>query len=428
MLGSAQGAALMALFTRNFVLLWQGQLVSQLGNHAFLVATTYFTLEATGSATLVAAAMMASTVPVAIVSPFGGTLADRHSRRAILVATDLIRALAVGGLALFVIWRPDVTPRHVALVIAVAALNGLMGALFAPALQAMIPDLVPGDRLAAANSVNQISSQASMFIGQASGGVLYAAWGAAGLLLFDALSFVYGGVATSFLPPDRKVPQPRVTIRLALQQYAVMTREGMAYVWRRRGMTALLMVFAGVNCLFMPVFVLLPFYVREVLGGGPEWYGFLLGGSGAGALVGSVAAGILLTKVPRAASLIRICVGGVACCVLLVAGTRLSWMALAAFTTIGALSSIINVTVITSLQSAVPSDVRGRVMALVITLSTAAVPLGMAVGGVMGDRWRGSLPLVFAGCGAAIAILVAVSWQLKGFSEVLDHRASPRAR
>lgn len=81
----------MALFSRSFILLWQGQLVSQLGNQAFLIATTYYTLEGTGSATLVGVVMMASTVPIVLLGPIGGTLADRHSRRAIL--TPRVRRL-----------------------------------------------------------------------------------------------------------------------------------------------------------------------------------------------------------------------------------------------------------------------------------------------------------------------------------------------
>ena len=88
---------------------------------------------------------------------------------------------------------------------------------------------------------------------------------------------------------------------------------------------AVLGIFAGVNCLFMPVFVLLPFYVREVLGTGPEWYGFLLSGSGLGALAGSAAADNLLRRVPAHAALVRVCLAGVAASVLLLAGTASTW-------------------------------------------------------------------------------------------------------
>jgi MFS family permease len=412
----------MAFFTRNFVLLWQGQLVSHLGNQAFLIATTFYVLEVTGSATLVAGAMMAATIPVVILGPIGGTVADRHSRRSILVCADLLRAIAISGLGSVLLWQPDPTPRHIVLIIAVAAFNGTMSALFAPAFQALVPDLVPNESLATANSINQMSTQTSTLVGQALGGVLYVAWGPAVLLLFDAVSFAYAGIATWFLPADRPVPHVTTNLRLAFQRYAADTGAGMAYVWRRTGMTAVLGIFAGVNCLFMPVYVLLPFYTREVLGAGPEWYGFLLSGSGVGALAGSVAASVVLRKVRGHVALVRVSLGGVAAGVLLLAATESTWLALAAFVAIGALSSIINVTVITAFQSAVPPQVRGRVMALVIALSTAAVPIGMGLGGVLGDRWRSSLHLVFVGSGVAIAILAGLSWAVRGFGRVFDQR------
>ena len=418
----------MVLFTRNFVLLWQGQLVSHLGNQAFLMATTFYVLEVTGSATLVAGAMMAATIPLVVLGPIGGTVADRHSRRSILLGADVLRALATGGLALVVLSQPDPAPPRIVPIIAVAAFNGIMSALFAPAFQALIPDLVPGERLAAANSVNQMSAQTSILVGQALGGVLYVAWGPAVLLLLDAASFAYAGIATWLLPPDRPVLQATASLRLRFARYAADTAAGMAYVWRRTGMTTVLAIFAGVNCLFMPVFVLLPFYAREVLGAGPEWYGFLLSGSGVGALAGSVAASVVLRRIRAHAALVRVCLGGVAASVLLLAATGSTWLALSSFVAIGALSSLLNVTVITAFQSAVPAEVRGRVMALVIALSTAAVPIGMGLGGLLGDRWRGSLHLVFAGSGAAIALLAGVSGAMRGFGGVFaqGHRGNGR--
>jgi len=69
---------------------------------------------------------------------------------------------------------------------------------------------------------------------------------------------------------------------------------------------------------------------------------------------------------------------------------------------------MINVIVITMSQTSVPADLRGRVMAVVVTLSSAAVPLGMGLGGLMGDVWRDSLRSIFAACGAAIAVLMLV--------------------
>lgn len=414
----------MALFGRHFALLWQGQLVSQLGNQAFLIATTIYLLEGTGSATLVATAMMAGTIPLAVLGPIGGAIADRHSRRWILVTTDWARAASIGGLAMLVFWRPDITRVHVSLIVTIALFNGVMSALFAPALQSLVPDLVGGEDLPAANAINQVSTQTSTLVGQALGGVLYVAWGPATLLLFDAASFGYAGVATWLLPVDRNPPRASVSTARALRQYVADTRGGLSYVRQRRGMTSVLGIFAAVNCLFMPVFVLLPFYVRDVIGAGPQWYGFLLSAAGVGALSGSLTAGVWLRRLRDPVVPVRVCLAGVAIGVLLLATTDVRWLALAAFVLIGAQSSMINVAVITRFQSAVPASLRGRVMALVIAVATAAAPLGMAFGGIVGDMWRSSLPTLFAASGAALAVLATLSWTSAAFGGFFSREES----
>lgn len=132
---------------------------------------------------------------------------------------------------------------------------------------------------------------------------------------------------------------------------------------------------------------------------GPDWYGFLLAGSGAGALCGAGLVGVLLTKLRNHHKLLRACVGGVGCCVLALALTTSAAVALLLFIFIGVFSSMINVTVITTFQSTVPTQIRGRVMALVVAASTAAVPIGMGLGGAIGDLWRESLGAVYAACG-----------------------------
>jgi len=410
----------MPQINRNLNLLIQGQFVSDLGTQAFLIAAVFFTLETTGSGFLVATVMLASSVPAAVLAPLGGAVADRHSRRAILIVTDWSRAVAVGGLWVFIEWGAGDPTANVAAILAVAAFNGIMGAFFAPAVQSFIPDLVARERLTSANSFAQMSRQTATLLGQAIGGVLYVSWGLGGLMLFDTLSFAYGGLATGFVQADR--PHSRVAASLSgfLRGYLAETRQGIAYVWRREGMRNLLVFFAGVNFLFVPVFVLLPLYVNEVLGQGPELYGFLLAGSGAGAVAGSLAASALQARTGSRVRLVRACVGALALALMLLAAARVPWMALVAFAVIGGASSVVNVIVVTAFQSGAPFDLRGRVMAVVVALSSAAIPLGMAAGGVIGDVWRDSLGAVLALSSAAVALLVAATWRLPGIGQVLD--------
>ncbi|HEY2740083.1 MAG TPA: MFS transporter, partial [Thermoanaerobaculia bacterium] len=126
--GGARAAAPAALFNRNFVLLWTGQAVSQLGNRAYGIAMNLWLMERTGSATLMGLLLTFSALPGVLLGPFGGTFADRHSRIRILVACDLIAGLGVGVLA-FTLWaRPDATQLLIGLVFAVGLLLGVISA------------------------------------------------------------------------------------------------------------------------------------------------------------------------------------------------------------------------------------------------------------------------------------------------------------
>jgi predicted MFS family arabinose efflux permease len=307
------------------------------------------------------------------------------------------------------------------LLVVVATISGVLAGLFTPALQAFIPDLVAPERLATANSVSQFSTQATVLVGQAVGGVSYVLWGAGPLLLLDALSFVYAAVATALISAGGTpvVRTPDGVLR-GLCKHVTDAGDGLTYVRSRTGMLALLLVFGGVNLLFMPVFVLLPLYVGDVLGSGAEVYGFLLGTSGAGALVGAVSASAMITKTQHRARLVQLCILGIAGCVALLGLTRAPGSAALAFATIGWCSSLVNVTVLTTLQLAVPAELRGRVIALAVAVSAAAVPIGLAVGGVVGDLWRESLTDVIVLCSAGMAGIGMIGARVRSFHILVD--------
>jgi MFS family permease len=141
------------LFNRNFVLLWQGQLVSQVGSQAFLVAMMFWTMEATGSASLMGLLMMVSALPGVLLGPVAGTFVDRHSRLRIIIASDVLRGAAVLALAGTLWLSAEATAPVVAVLFVVAVFNGVVGAVFNPNVAAAIPDLVPPGRIASANSL-----------------------------------------------------------------------------------------------------------------------------------------------------------------------------------------------------------------------------------------------------------------------------------
>ncbi|HEX6204125.1 MAG TPA: MFS transporter [Thermoanaerobaculia bacterium] len=396
------------LLNRSFVLLWQGQLVSQLGNQAFLVAAAFWTLEATGSASLLGLLMMCSAVPMVVLGPLAGAFADRHSRVAIVVGADLVRGLAVLSLAGLLVVRPSPPELAIAWLLAVALVEGVVGAVFRPAVAALVPDLVPRERVAAANSLTQTSAQAAVMVGQAIGGLAYRWLGAAVLFAVDGTTYLLSALSEAFIRPRGEPPRREVRLRDAFGAYRRDAGEGFRYVWRRHGMRGFLGVAAAFNLFAMPVFVLLPFYVTERLAAGAAWYGFLLAAMGGGSLVGYLAGGAAKLAGTARAGVILGLFATAGTAVALLGAVRLPVIALVLFALLGAASGAINLFVLTLFQLAAPADMRGRVLGLVVALSAAAAPVGMALGGVAGDLVTG-VHRLYAACGAALLVVAAAA-------------------
>src|SRR6202035_3086107 len=280
------------LANRNFLLLWQGQAVSQLGNQAFAVAMAFWIVEKTGSASLMGFVLMSSNLPGVLLGPLGGAVADRFPRIRIIILADLVASLGLLGLSFAMLGTGWGTRTIIGLLFAASFTEGVARAFFLPALAAAIPDLVPAERLAAANSMNQFSLQASLLLGQGIGGVLYRLLGAPVLFLADGLSFLFSAVSEGFvqLPPT---PRKKTAIGGTVRQFATEIREGFEYMRGKRGLLGFVLSAACFNLFVMPVFVLLPFFVRNYLRVGADWYGFLLAAISAGVIVGFLLAGLL---------------------------------------------------------------------------------------------------------------------------------------
>jgi MFS family permease len=412
--GSAVPAAPARLMNRNFFLLWQGQTVSQLGNQAFSVAMAFWLMRATGSASLMGLLMTFAVLPGVLLSPFGGTFADRHSRIRIIVVCDLLSGLGVLVLGFLMLGLcPDSlgaacgSPQRLKFLIAVlfviAVGEGVVRSFFMPAISAAIPGLVPRDRVAAANSMNQFSVQTSVFLGQAVGGVLYRLIGAPLLYIFDGLTFLFSAGSAAFIAGEPVPARPKTALRQVLREFWQETLEGLRYVRDRPGLRDFVVIATLLNFLVMPIFVLFPFFVERNLGGGAQWYGFLLASISAGSVAGFLLAGTLkLRGDTRAWTLVGCLVGAP-----LLHGSlgfvHLPALALVLAFAGGVGYGMVNIYIMTLLQTSTPNELRGRVIGLLATLGGALVPLGMALGGFVGDLTGKNIPLIYGTCGALSA-------------------------
>lgn len=309
-----------------------------------------------------------------------------------------MRGLGHVLLAVVLAVAPDATRLIVPLLVALGLVSGVAGALLTPALAAAIPDLVPAGNLAAANSLHHMSSQGATLAGQAAGGLGYTWIGASGLVLFDGLAFIFsaGCAALARVPQPSRPTTPAVRDRATA--YLREIREGVSWLWGRPALRSLILAFRAVNFLFTFVFVLLPVYVKDVLGRGPERYGYLLAAAGGGALAGAAVAPVAL----RGHAGMSRALLGIGACTAALGGCRWAAPAATLLFGLGLVSGILNVRVMTTLQSSTPAELRGRVLAVTVALAGAAVPAGLGLGGLLGDLARPALSTLILGCGAGI--------------------------
>jgi MFS family permease len=312
-----------------------------------------------------------------VMSPLGGSLADRHSRRTILIWNQV--ALLVLGLALWLAVRGG-TIRPGVLVVLVG-LSGVVTGLGIPAWQSYVAELVPRESLLNAVALNSAQFNMSRAIGFMLGGIALYSVGPAPAFLINGLSYLAVLGALAAIRP-RYPPLTATVIATTRTTF----RLGLAYVRDRPGLQLAVLTCGVVMFLGGPVIQLAPVFARDTFGVDERAYGFLAAAQGIGATLGSVAIGAYGDEVRRSKLLVAsIVVYGVA--VLGMASTPSYAGGLVAMACIGvaylAVASVLN----TSIQLAVDDRFRGRVIALYVMVFTGAYPLGSLVQGIATDHF-----------------------------------------
>jgi MFS transporter, DHA3 family, macrolide efflux protein len=409
------------LFNKDFILLWQGQLVSQLGNQVHTIAMLFWIKHATGSATLIGTLMMLSAIPGVILGPLGGTFADRYSRRNIVLISESVSGLFVLILAAMLIFYSDRT----SLIIAWLAISytgmGILGAAFTPALGASVPDLVPPEKIASANSLTRASQQIASLCGQGLGGVLFRILGAPLLFLFDALSYLFSAGCVLSMKIPQKLPEKSVGLKAVYAGFKTDTIEGFRYVWSNRGLRGLIIASASLNYFLTPIGVLLPFYVEDNLKATPDWFGYMMAALGAGAAIGYLTAGTLKVSGRVRSNLIILIIFAFSITIGIFAFVTSAFMATVLFLILGFLSGTAGIYTTTVLQITTPTEIRGRVFGLMGTVIGGLMPIAMGLAGVLGDIAGKNIPLIFGICGGLLALISLLLSMQKDFRTFLEY-------
>ena len=381
---------------RDFALLSTGLTVSYLGDGIYLVAIAWQVYELSNAPTALSIVGVAWTLPMVVFLLAGGVVSDRVERRKVMIAADLVRGVAIAAIgALSVAGALELW--HLVVLVAV---YGAGEAFFGPALGAIVPEIVPENVLVQANSVAQLVEPLALrLLGPALGGWAIAALGPGGAFLFDAVTF---GVSALALLLMRARPPAAVDARpSALRDVGEGLRFVSAHTWLWGTLAAAavaLLAFWG------PMEVLVPYVVKNDLGGGADDLGLVFAAGGLGSVLAALAVAQLGVPRQRVTFMYLAWTGATAALVGFGLAERL-WHAMAASFVSGALSTAGLVVWGTLMQTLVPGRLLGRVQSVDWLVSIGLVPVSFAATGPLAEAVGADATLVWAGVLSALATL-----------------------
>ncbi len=396
------------LWNRSFTLLWQGQLISSIGKNAFALTALLWIKDATGSGTLSGLLTGLAMLPMVLLGPVAGVFVDRVNRGRMIAWTDVAGGLLVSAAAALFFLVPAERDLLLAAVFVVSLGTGLLDTFSQPSILAAIPDLVPREKLEAANSLNMSGLHIAMLVAQGFAGLLYVLVGAPALVTANAVAYLWAGFTELGIrtPDRRKAAEPGAR---PLQRFAAELAEGARFVWRHRGFRTMLAVFTALNFFVTPLLALMAFFVEDYLHLGHQWLGYLMASYGAGGLLGFALAGALPARGRSREILVAGATVGQSAMIPLMLLVPLAPFELAGFLVAGIMGGLVNVNVITLMQTAAPPELRGRVQSLATTVSAGVMPVGMALSGVLFDLSGRNFWLVIGVPGLAMLAVSAAA-------------------
>lgn len=383
-----------ALQHRNFQLFFVGQLISLIGTWMDTVAEAWLVYRLTGSSLLLGTVAFAGQIPVFLLAPVGGMVADRWNRRSIVVATQTASMILAGILAALTlsgrvkVWE----------VVALASLMGVVNAFDIPARQAFLVEMVGREDLMNAIALNSSMFNGARVIGPAIAGILVASIGEGWCFFANSVSYiaVIAGLLMMKISP-RAIETPTS----ALEHIA----EGFRFVRNTKPIFALLLLLGLVSLVAMPYSVLMPIFAARILHGNARTLGTLMGATGVGALTGAL---ILASRtgLKGLSKWVAFSCMGFGTALILFSLSRWYFVSIAFLVPVGFCMMVQMASSNTLIQAMVPDRLRGRTMAVYSMMFMGMAPLGSLLAGELGNRIGAQWTVALGGLGAVIGGIV----------------------
>lgn len=376
---------------------WIANVASQFGGLIQSVGAAWMMTSISSSAQLVTLVQSSTALPIVLFALAAGALADNFDRRRLMIGAQVFM-LVVSALLAFVAYAGLITP---GLLLLFTFLIGCGAAFNGPAWQASVGEMVPRADLPSAVALNSMGFNIARSVGPAVGGAIVAAAGAAAAFAVNAVSYIGLIFVLGRWRPAREqriLPRERLGMAMAAGLRYVAMSPNIGRVQIRTALFG----FASSSAL-----ALMPLIARDLLGGGPLVYGFLLGGFGAGAVAGALASGRLRGSLSTE-NLVRVSMAGFGLAAIVAALSPFLLLTMAALAVAGAgwvlALSTFNVTV----QMSAPRWVLGRALALYQMATFAGMAAGSWLWGALAEETSVSAALLISAAGQVAGIALGL--------------------
>lgn len=391
------------LHHRLFAVIWVATVLGNIGTFMRDVASSWLVTEISASPASVALIQTAGTLPIFLLAIPAGVLSDILDRRRFLILIQ-IGLGSVSSLLALLSLTGSVTVEGLVLL---TFLGGVGAALATPAWQAITPELVPRSDLKGAVALNSLGINIARSIGPALGGILLAALGAAAVYGLDVLSYFVVSIALLWW---RREPDADDGLR---ERFGGALRAGIRYARASRDLHRILWRAVLFFAFASAVWALLPIIARQEIGGGPSFYGLMLGSVGAGAISGAVVLPRLRARLGQDRLVLAMSLVTAGATILL-SLTNSGIIAIVSTFVLGIAWIAMLTTLNSTMQAILPNWIRGRGLAIYLTAFNGAMAAGSLGWGFLAQEVGTDTTLIVSGIGLVLVALVAHRSPLPG--------------
>ncbi|WP_088011573.1 MFS transporter [Gottfriedia acidiceleris] len=390
---------------RNFMWLFTGRTISQLGTSITTFSIPWLLLELTNSAAQTGLAFAVGFIPYLLFSLPAGVWADQYNRKTLMIMADSCRMLLLLSIPLMHLYSGEIP---IFLLYFAQAGVSVFSAIFDASYGACLPNIVNRSQLQEGNSALQMGFSLSRIGGPIVAGLLISILGAANTISLDVLSYVISiltvfFIRASFSVPVNKNDEPKLETKLHKK-----VREGLEYVWQIKILRTLALFTMLVNLVGPGIDIALLFHIKTELHLASNWAGIIMAGLSCGMLIGAIAIGRIKKGFSMGILLAFSTIGQVIPPFLLIV-SKDPFVILSTQFIVGFLLIAWNIQTVTLRQLIVPDQLLGRCTSLFRMIAWITIPLGTTIAGVISEIFGASYYFLLAGCVLGVVCLIFIS-------------------